>query len=109
MVTVKFKHFQLLNSRCIIETKINDFSVDALIDTGADFCYTSEELCNQLNLNIENYDCDVLVGYNQKLHVLGKVRVNISIANCDYPITCTVVKTLPHSLILGWIGFNKRK
>ena len=106
-VTVKFKHYQLLNSRCIIETKINDFSVDALIDTGADFCYISEDLCNQLNLNIENYDCDVLVGNNQKLHVLGKVRVNISITNCEYPITCTVVKTLSHSLILGWIGFIK--
>ena len=56
---------------------------------------------------IENYDCDVVVGNNQKLQVLGRVSVKISISNYEYPITCTVVKTLSHSLVLGWIGFIK--
>ena len=106
-ITIKFKNHQLFNSRCIIETKLNDFSIDALIDTGADFCYIREELCNELNLMIENYDCDVVVGNNQKLQVLGRVSVKISISNYEYPITCTVVKTLSHSLVLGWIGFIK--
>ena len=106
-VSIKFKHHQLMNSRCIIETKINDFPIDALVDTGADFCYIREELCNELKLEIETYNCDVLVGNNQKLEVIGRVNLNITIANYNYPINCTVVKTLSNALILGWMGFIK--
>ena len=56
-----------MESRCIIDTRINDFMTDALVDTGADFCYIREEICEELNLIIDNYDCDVLVGNYQKL------------------------------------------
>ena len=106
-VRVNFKHYQLMNSRCIIETQINDFQVDALVDTGVDFCYIREELCDELNLEVEKYECDVLVGNNQKLDVTGKVSLYITIENHNYLIQCTVVKTLSNSLILGWIGFIK--
>jgi predicted aspartyl protease len=105
-IDIKFKHHQIMNSRCIIETKINDFSIDALVDTGADFCYLREEICKELNLVIEKYDCDVIVGNNQKLEVLGKICLNITISNYNYPVTCTVVKTLSNPLILGWMGFS---
>ena len=96
-----------MNSRCIIETQINDFPVDALVDTGANFCYIREEFCDELNLEVEKYECDVLVGNNQKLDVTGKVSLYITIENHNYLIQCTVVKTLSNSLILGWIGFIK--
>jgi hypothetical protein len=39
--------------------------------------------------------------------VLGKICLNITISNYNYPVTCTVVKTLSNPLILGWMGFIK--
>jgi len=63
---IKFKNPLLSTSRCIIEVKINGYSVDTLVDTGADGCYIQEELCHQLHLIISTYECEVLVGNNQR-------------------------------------------
>ena len=92
-------------SRCIIEAFINDHPVQTLIDTGADSCYIDQNLCHQLGLQVEPYDCDVIVGNQQRISVLGKVIVPVTIVDCQYPIVCIVVAVLSHELILGWDGF----
>ena len=107
-LTVPFKSFQSLQSRCIIQAYINEFPVETLIDTGADGCYVSENLCNELNIHSQPYDCKVIVGNNECLNVIGIANITITIDCCNYPVTGTVVKTLSHPLILGWKGFIKK-
>ena len=95
-------------SRCTIQSSINEYPIDTLIDTGADSCYIKETLCEQLNLQIEPFDCEVVAGNNQRLVIVGKVFLQLSIADCQYPIHCLVVQTLSFPLILGWNGFIKK-
>ena len=104
---VNFKNYQLFKSRCIIETTINDYKIDTLVDTGADACYISYAVCVDLQLPVQSYDCEVIVGNNQKLPVIGKIQVNVIIGDYEYLVGCTVVEILSHPLILGWLGFIK--
>ena len=76
-----------------------------MVDTGAYFCYIAENLCKFLHLEIEQYDCDVLVGNKQKLRVVGKSYNHFTITDDQYLIVCTVVETLSYPIILGWEGF----
>ena len=94
-------------SRCLVETVLNDQNVIALIDSGADSCYISEEMCKKANVFVEPYSCDVLVGNKEKLDVVGKVSVSILLAQYEYKINCIVARHLTRDLILGWNGFIK--
>jgi hypothetical protein len=42
-------------SRCVIDSFINEYPVETLIDTGADSCYIEHSLCRSLNLQIQPY------------------------------------------------------
>ena len=57
-----------------------------------------------MGLQVEPYDCEVIVGNQQRISVLGKVIVPVTIVDCQYPIVCIVVAVLSHELILGWDG-----
>ena len=94
-------------SRCLVETVLNDQNVIALIDSGADSCYISEEMCKKANVFVEPYSCDVLVGNKEKLDVVGKASVSILLAQYEYKINCIVARHLTRDLILGWNGFIK--
>ena len=65
-ICLKAKHSDGRSS-CTIDASLNEYVVDTLGDTGAEFCYIAENLCKFLHLEIELYDCHVLVGNIQKL------------------------------------------
>ena len=67
---VEIKLLNNSQSRCMVETNISEYSITALIDTGADSCYISEDLCNKLGINFEPYNCDVIVGNNSRRETL---------------------------------------
>ena len=57
-------------SRCIVDSFINEYPVETLMDTGADSYYIDENLCYQLK--VEPYDCEVIVGNNTDCRYLVK-------------------------------------
>jgi hypothetical protein len=62
-----------------------------------------------LRIQVEPYDCDVIAGNQQRISVLGKVIVPVTIVECQYQIVCIVVAVLSHELILGWDGLPNIK
>ena len=89
-------------ARCVIKVVVNGEEIPSLVDTGADSCFMADDMRKQLDLEMDKYDCEVIVGNNERLDVLGLVRLTIRIHENDYPIECIVAKKLNYPLILGY-------
>jgi O-acetyl-ADP-ribose deacetylase (regulator of RNase III) len=66
-------------ARCVIKVVVNGKEIPSLVDTGADSCFMADDMRKQLDLEIDKYDCEVIVGNNERLDVLGLVRLTIRI------------------------------
>lgn len=87
----------------VVKISVNDFSADALIDTGSSDSFICKQLANKFKLKIMPTKSTVSMAESSlKVNVIGYVIVNICLHNSRYDnIKLAVLKNLCTDVILG--------
>jgi predicted aspartyl protease len=97
-----------------LDVNINNQTVEALLDSGADENHISYELYKQLHrldssIRLESTQLRVKAADNNELIVRGSTHLKIKIEGCELSIDVIVLENLPKSFILGMKFISQHK